>query len=37
MAITPPPNGFSAGDYQVELVLDEDVARVVLDFTIVED
>ena len=36
MAITPAPGGFSPGDYQVELVLDEDVARVVLDFTIVE-
>lgn len=36
MAITPPAGGFSAGAYQVELVLDEDVARVVLDFTIAE-
>jgi hypothetical protein len=36
MAITPPAGGFSSGAYQVELVLDEDVARVVLDFTIVE-
>ena len=36
MAITPPPGGFSAGAYQVELVLDEVVASVVLDFTISE-
>ncbi|HUP17335.1 MAG TPA: hypothetical protein VM848_14945 [Acidimicrobiia bacterium] len=36
MAITPPAGGFSAGDYQVELVLDDDVARIVLEFTITE-
>jgi hypothetical protein len=36
MAITPPSGGFPVGDYQVELVLDEDVASVVLDFTISE-
>jgi hypothetical protein len=36
MAITPPSGGFPVGDYQVELVLDDDVASVVLDFTVVE-
>lgn len=36
MAITPPSGGFPVGDYQVELLLDEDIARVVLDFTVVE-
>jgi hypothetical protein len=36
MAITPAPGGFPVGDYEVELVLDDDVARVVLDFTVIE-
>ena len=36
MAITPPSGGFPVGDYEVELVLDDDVARVVLDFTVID-
>lgn len=36
MAITPAPGGFPVGDYEVELVLDDDVASVVLDFTVIE-
>lgn len=36
MAITPPPDGFDPGAYQVELVLDGNVARVALDFTVTE-
>lgn len=36
MAITPPSGGFPVGDYQVELILDDDVASVVLDFTVIE-
>ncbi|MDP3984886.1 MAG: hypothetical protein Q8Q52_07795 [Acidimicrobiia bacterium] len=36
MGMTAPSGGFTVGDYQVELTLDEDVARIVLDFTIAE-